>query len=305
MLKPLIELIVAGALWGFAFTATVWSLKAIDVPALLFYRFFGASLIGLIPLFLTAKSRHGLWERIRTEGRTAWKPGIWLFLTLALQTFGILTTTATKSAFITTLYVVIVPFAAWFTGQDKMRLRHLIWVAFALAGVALFQDLNLGNWTLGDSLTLLAAGAATMHILSVAKYAPLSKSPYILNLWQMFWTGLFALMLFPLGVRWDLRALDSYGIFGMLSLIFGASIIAFYFQVRAQEKIPPNLASLLFLLESPFSAMFAYYLLHERFSGMQWIGGLVILFSCAAAILTEAPSASKPLKAVSEIFRFR
>lgn len=289
MLKPLIELVIAGALWGFAFTATAWTLKGIDVPALLFYRFAAATVFGLLPLLVMRKTRVGLWSLIKSEGRTAWRPGVWLFLTIAFQAFGMLTTTATKSAFITTLYVVMVPFAALYTGQDKMRMRHFVWVALALIGVALFQDLEINNWSIGDTLTLGAAAGATFHILSVAKWAPLSKSPYILNLWQMFWSAALAPLLFMFGPRWDLRQLDGLGIFGLLMMIFGAGLIAFYFQVRAQEKIPPNLASLLFLLESPFSALFAFWLLHERFTPLQWLGGAVILAACAAAILTEAP----------------
>lgn len=288
MLKPLIELVIAGALWGFAFTATIWTLEFIDAPALLFYRFTGAALFGLVPLLVFR--RQGLWEKIKAEAGVGWKPGIWLFLTLALQTFGLLSTTATKSAFITTLYVVFVPFAAQILGLDRLLFRHLVWVLLALAGLALFQDLQFSNWTLGDSLTLLAALAATMHILSVAKHAPRSRSPYLLNLWQVFWTGMLSLLLFPLGSRWSLMNFDLGTSLGFISLVLGAGLIAFYLQIRAQEKIPPNLASLLFLLESPFSAFFAYWLLSERFSGLQWIGGGVILGSCILAILTERPS---------------
>lgn len=294
MLKPLIELLLAGALWGFGFPATVWALQALDAPAILFYRFMGAALIGFLPLLIWTQTSRGqktlplgkLWGLVRNEARVAWKPGIWLFLTIAFQTFGLLTTTATKSAFITTLYVVMVPIIASITGQDRMKVLHWLWVFLALLGLALFQDLKIENWSVGDSLTLCAAVAATFHILSIGKYAPQSKSPYLLNLWQMGWTGLFALFLLPIAPRADVMMLDSKGVFGMIALIFGSGLLAFYLQIRAQEKIAPNLASLLFLLESPFSALFAFWLLSERFSDLQWAGGAVILVACAAAIIT-------------------
>lgn len=289
MLKPLIELIVAGALWGFAFTATVWTLEGLDAPALLFYRFVGAALFGLLPLFLFARTRTGLWQKIKDEGRIAWIPGIMLFATLALQTFGLLWTTATKSAFITTMYVIIVPIVSHFTGQDRSRPRHVLWVLLAILGLALFQDLHWENWNFGDTLTVGAAFAAMGHILVLAKFAPASKSPYILNLWQLFWTGALAVFLLPLGPRMDLGALDTRGLWGMLTLIFGSGLLAFYLQIRAQEKLPPNLVSLIFLLESPFSAFFAFILLGERFSGMQWAGGALILISCAAAVISRDP----------------
>lgn len=289
MLKPLIELIVAGALWGFAFTATLWTLEGLDVPGLLIYRFLGAAVFGLVPLLLFRRTRATLWRDLREEGRVAWIPGVMLFATLALQTFGLLSTTATKSAFITTLYVIIVPVIAHFTRQDRMRPRHWLWVGLALVGLAMFQDLHWENWTFGDSLTVGAAFAATFHILSLAKLAPRSRSPYVLNLWQLFWTGALAVFLLPLGPRMDLGALDGLGIFGLVSLVFGSGLLAFYLQVRAQEKLPPNLVSLIFLLESPFSALFAFVLLGERFSGLQWAGGLLILASCAAAVISREP----------------
>lgn len=294
MLKPLIELIVASSLWGFSFTATLWALKGIDAPALLLYRFVGAALFGLIPLFFIQKYRKTLWVDLKREGKIAWIPGALLFATLALQTFGIMTTTATKSAFITTLYVIIVPIISHFTHQDRMRPRHWLWVFLALVGLAMFQDLQWDNWTIGDSLTVCAALAASLHILSIAKFAPLSKSPYILNLWQLFWAGALAVFLLPLGPRMHLQELDARGVYALVVLIFGAGLLAFYLQVRAQEKLPPNLVSLMCLLESPFSAMFAFILLSERFSNLQWAGGALILVSCAAAIATKESLKPEP-----------
>ena len=297
MLKPLIELIVAGALWGFSFTASVWTLKFLDTPALLVYRFLGASGLGLALLLLFHKvlspkillggGEQNLWQTIKSEGKTAWIPGACLFAVIGLQTSGLVLTTATKSAFITTLYVVIVPILSHLIGLERIKPQHILCVFLALFGLALFQDLQVNNWNFGDTLTLCAAIASAFHILSMAKYAPRSKSPFILNLWQLFWTGFLALFFLPFSERNSLSSLDQQGVIGLISLIVGSSLIAFYLQVRAQEKIPPNLASLMFLLESPFSALFAYYLLHENFSQLQWMGGSLILGACVVAVLTS------------------
>lgn len=285
MLKPLIELIVAGALWGFSFTATLWALEDLDTPALLVYRFLGAFVAGFLPLILFSKNRRRLSQTLISEGRNAWIPGICLFAVIAFQTFGLPLTTATKSAFITTLYVVIVPILSHLVGIERIRPQHILCVFLALFGLALFQDLQVNNWTLGDSLTLLAAISSAFHILAMSKYAPRSKSPFVLNLWQMLWVGGLSLLLLPFSEKNSLLNLDMLSGFGLISLIFGASLLAFYLQIRAQEKIPPNLASLLFLLESPFSALFAYTLLKEKFSQLQVFGGLIILSACVIAVL--------------------
>lgn len=292
-LKPLIELILAASLWGFAFVATVWVLGPLDAPAIIFYRFLISSIIGALPLFIFWKKWGLNKSLILNELKLSFWPGIWLFATLILQTFGLLTTTASKSAFITVLYVVIVPIVTAIQGSERFLMKHFICVLLALIGLGLFQELKLYSWTIGDSLTLLAAFAATFHILTVGAAAPVSQNKYILNLGQGLYTTFLALLFFPLGSRADLTQLDARAWFGLLVLSLGAGLIAFYLQIRAQEKIPPNLASLLFLLESPFSALFAFWLLNERFSTIQIAGGLLILMACAWAIKSEGPSTQK------------
>lgn len=291
-LKPLIELIVAASLWGFAFVATVWVLGPLDAPAIIFYRFLISTLVGLIPVFILRKSWGINRALIWSELKLSFWPGVWLFATLILQTFGLLTTTASKSAFITVLYVVLVPIITAIQGTDRFLVKHFVCVVLALIGLGLFQELKMDSWSFGDSLTLIAAVAASFHILTIGTAAPRSRNKYLLNLGQGFFTTIFALFFFPLGSRADLTQLDFQGWFGLLILSIGAGLIAFFLQVKAQEKIPPNLASLLFLLESPFSALFAFWLLNERFSGHQLAGGALILVACAWAIKSETPKQS-------------
>ncbi len=207
-----------------------------------------------------------------------------------------MTTTASKSAFITVLYVVIVPIITSVQGSEKFRVRHVVCVLLALVGLSLFQELRLNSWSPGDSLTLLAAFAASMHIIAVARVAPISENKFLLNIGQGIVTALLAILLFPLGTRMNLADLDAQAWFGLLVLSIGAGLIAFYLQLRAQEKIPPNLASLLFLLESPFSALFAFWLLKERFSLLQLTGGILILVACAWAVWAEPLKSMKPVK---------
>lgn len=288
-LKPLIELVFAASLWGLAFVAVIWSLVTLDAPAIIFYRFLFSTLAGVVVVFFLRK-RWGITPKLLwSEFRLSLSSGWWLFATLALQTFGLITTTASKSAFITVLYVVMVPIITAIQGAEKFLARHLICVFFALIGLAMFQELKFSSWSLGDTLTLFAAFAASMHIIVIGSVAPRSQNKFLLNLGQGFITCVLALFLFPLGARHDLAAVDAKGWLGLLILSIGAGLIAFYLQVKAQEKIQPSLASLLFLLESPFSAFFAYVLLHERFSALQIFGGIVILLACGWAIKTETP----------------
>lgn len=287
-LKPLAELIVAAAFWGFGFTATVWALEFLDVAAVAFYRFLIAFIFGFALLSFSKRPWAETKEIVKTEFLYSFWPGLWMYLTIALQAWGLYSTTATKSAFITVLYVIMVPFVTTLTGKEKLSLIHFFCAILALVGIVIFQNLQWAGWTTGDSLTLLAAAAATLHILTVGKRAPLTRSPYIFNLGQAFWTAVLALLYYPWSDRWNLFSMSSQGWLAMLALALGSGLLAFYLQVRAQEKIPPSLASMLFLLESPFSALFAFLLLNEKLESHHLAGGAVILAACAWAIKVDS-----------------
>lgn len=281
ILRPLtkqrayLELTLAGALWGFGFIAAVWALRGLNPAALTFYRFFFAFVVGW--LILAAMDRKNLFA----DWRLGLVPGFFIWATLILQTWGLLTTTATNSGFITTLYIVIVPLIRSFSHKERLSNLHWIWVGFALAGTGLIvQVQNMNTWRIGDFLTLLCAFGASFHILSVDKRAKKAKSEFGMNVYQSFWAMLLSTTLIFWQPGWDLGNLNLEGWLGLLSLAFASSMLAFYLQVRAQKVVPPSTASLLFLLESPFSALFAFILLQESLNFHQWIGAGLILLAC-------------------------
>lgn len=100
------ELIFAGVLWGFGFVATLWALRAFTPVETLVYRFILAGLIGEV-LFLIFKGPR--FSSLRTEVMRALPAGLLLGAMLLLQTIGLKYTTATKSGFLTSLYVILVP----------------------------------------------------------------------------------------------------------------------------------------------------------------------------------------------------
>jgi drug/metabolite transporter (DMT)-like permease len=135
----------------------------------------------------------------------------------------------------------------------------------------------------------------------MSRLAPRSRNHFNFNLWQCFWTTIFCL---PLAIvawfspdlfhgGWDVRTLDARAWVGLFSVTVGSSLIAFFLQVRAQRKLSPTVAALLFLMESPFSAFFAAWFLHEHIGGVQWCGAILIFGACTMASLPKklAPGA--------------
>lgn len=271
------ELTLAGALWGFGFVATIWALPALHPAAIVLYRFLGASAVGI--LILVARKKP--WPGLRAEAKLALIPAFFLWSSLVLQTWGLLTTTATNSAFITSLYVVFIPLFRVLTHREKLHWPYLVCLALALVGTALIVQIQLlaaMKW--GDLITLICAFFAAIHILLIDRRAKVSADPFAFNVFQGLWIWMLCLPFVFFTDRWNVGELNSYGWWGLASLALGSSLVAFYLQVRSQKKLPPTVASLLFLMESPFSCLFAYFLIGDRLSPTQWLGALLILISC-------------------------
>lgn len=96
----ILELLLAGAIWGFGFTANEWAQVGLSSYEILFFRFILAAAAGEAIRFLIFKSP----VRFHFEDmKLAIPAGIILSIFLIFQTVGMEFTTATNSGFITTL----------------------------------------------------------------------------------------------------------------------------------------------------------------------------------------------------------
>ncbi|OYZ22875.1 MAG: hypothetical protein B7Y39_07340 [Bdellovibrio sp. 28-41-41] len=287
-----IELLFAGGLWGFGFLATKWALIDFSVADVLFYRYLLAFILGEVSLFFYDRK---LFFESFSEWRLACWPGVLLALLMIPQTIGLQTTTATKSAFITTLYVLILPFLNQFFFRAKVDIKFYGLAVIALIGTMFLlnvfsenPDINTGDWwTLGSSVI------AALQIIAVGILAPRSKSPFRFNSFQNFWTLICIVPLFLMQekISWPSGSFLSW--YGILQLAIGSSIIAFTIQVRAQKTLSAETASQFFLLESPFAFMFGYLFLNETLAPLQLMGAMIILLTTYLTLKVEQTSHSK------------
>ena len=88
--------------------------------------------------------------------------GFWLFVSYFFQTYGLKYTTASKNAFITTLYVILVPFINWGINRLRPGKNNLFAAVAAVIGLALITlegDLGVNR---GDVLTLIEKAEQAM-----------------------------------------------------------------------------------------------------------------------------------------------
>ncbi len=282
MYRAVAELVLASVFWGFGFVATVWSFDTLTPTGLTFYRFFLAFVIGLF--FFKPKAQI---EFIKNHWIAFCGGGLFLSAMLFMQTIGLQYTTPTKSGFITTLYVLIVPLLHMI--MHRKANPSMLFLAFiALLGTAMIVDYRGGEFNPGDLWTVAAAWAGAFHILWVDKYSKTVKSPFLFNHGQSAFASLiFGAWLLISGQPafqgpWNDRALFSF-----ISLALGSTLFAFALQIRAQKVLSPMVSSLLFLLESPMALMFSFMILDERLKQTQLIGAIVILTSAILAVWVE------------------
>lgn len=288
--RAALELIFAGMLWGFGFVAAIWALQAFTPTETLVFRFLIATVFGeIIYLFVkssTPLSRHSL----KKDFLRALPAGGLLGTLLLLQTIGLKYTTATKSGFLTSLYVILVPLLNTWFFKSSSHWRNYCLAALALFGTFILMNASLHGINIGDLWTLGCSLFAALHIIYIGKISTKIGNAFRFNNFQSFWSLLFLspLLFFQSSVAWKVDNLQAWA--GVLILGLGSSVIAFYLQVKTQKVLSDATASMLFLLESPFAALFGFLLLHEHLSLFQAAGAGLIMIASFLQILGDSSS---------------
>lgn len=290
--QAVFELIFASSIWGFGFVCARWALDfagPLWMNAIRFYLafVFAVPVILAVPQLKIHFNREHFFLAI-------W-PGIFLSGTLVFQTAGLNYTSVTKSGFITVMYIIFVPFLERLLLKTPIRKVHFLFVVTALLGSALICQFQVGNWNFGDLLTLICALMASSQIVFLEKQAPKIGSAFVFNVFQTFWAGIIPFLLaIPFEPPPKFPA-SAKTIVSMLVLSFASTLLAFLIQVRSQKVLRSSTVSMLFLLESPFAAFFAFIFLGEHLDLFQWIGAILILSSAFAAVkmISKSPASSK------------
>jgi drug/metabolite transporter (DMT)-like permease len=271
MSMPRLALLLTTLIWGATFPATKAALEQIPPLSFLFLRFLlGALLVGL---WLVAVN-----HKIRGEHatvRAAAVATVFLFLGYVFQTVGLRYTSASNSAFLTALYVIIVP----------LILRRFTWrvvTATAIATVGLWLLVKPSasmNW--GDILTFGCAVAFAGHIICLERFTRVFDASSLL-IWQM---AAMALLLGPT-MLWENAPASAYA--PTAALLIGLGVTgglatgAFAVQMWAQQIVPAQQVALVFASEPAYAAWLSWYFLGESLDRAGWIGSGLIL---AAVVL--------------------
>lgn len=264
-------------IWGATFVVVKEALH--DVTPFLFL----AIRFSLAAVLLAAALRGRLVRRPAAHWGGAALCSSLLFLGYALQTTGLRLTTASKSAFITGLFIVLVPLFGSIVYGSKPRPVELSGAAVALAGTGLMTSTGLElRWNSGDLLTAGCAAAFAAHILSVAHFS--KKMDYErLSVMQVAgvaaWSWLAASVLETPRVIWSARVW-----FAVITTAALATALSFFLFTWAQQRLSATRVALLFALEPVFAGLTSWLVAGEAWNARSLAGAGLIL---VAIVLVE------------------
>jgi drug/metabolite transporter (DMT)-like permease len=274
-------LLFATILWGGGFVAVKDSLDIIPPIYMIAIRF------ALAGIFLNAIFFRKLRQMTRSTLRTGIILSFFLFLAYAFQTVGCVYTTAGKNAFLTTIYVILVPFIAWVFSKRNPGAHVFIAATLAVAGIGLLSlndDLSINK---GDILTLVCGFWYAVHIVFIARFTQKNnEDPITLTILQMIFCSVFAWLFAPFyDGPFPVEAVTTpRPVLSLLYMGIFPSGIAFLLQNIGQKHLSPSTAALLLSTESVFGAIFSAILLSETMNP-RMIFGCCLLF--LAVILSE------------------
>lgn len=210
--------------------------------------------------------------------------GITVALASCLQQAGLQYTTAGKGAFLTALYILLVPIVGALLFHKKTGGR--LWLCLMLGAVGLYLLSVTEQFTLekGDALMILCALVFTFQILLVDKFAP-EFDALTLCCVEFFTAGVLSLIPMALFEGWGFENIGPAVLCIVYCGVFSCGI-AYWLQIVGQRHLPPALASLIMSFESVFGALFGALILHERMSPRELLGCAIIFL---ALVLSQLP----------------
>jgi len=266
-----ILLVFVTLIWGATFIIVKDALNDAGPFAFGTLRF---TIAGILTLAVVNKS---IFTLTKTEVIGGLVCGFFLFSGYAFQNFGLIHTSASKSAFITSVSVLMVPIILYLFNIQKVKMK--VWIAVFLATIGLYILLDprggMINW--GDILTFGCALGFAGHIIFQGYFVKKNVRIlpfFLIQAWVVVGLSFINSLLFePVFAIWSPRLISALLVTGI-----AATFIAIILMIWAQQILNPSETAIIFAMEPVFASLFAMIFAAE-FLGMwgYFGGGLVVL----------------------------
>ena len=211
--------------------------------------------------------------------------GTLLFAASAAQQIGITINPSTaKAGFLTAMYVVLVPVFGLFLGRKGSA---QLWVSMVVAVLGLYllcMKNGFGSIESSDWLLLSCAVLFSFQIMSIDHFSPLVDGVR-LSLIQFI---VVAVESSAAALIFETPTLAEYSANFLPVVYCGvmSSGAGYTLQILGQKDLNPAIASLIMCLESVFSAIGGWLILHQSLSAREGIGCALIF---TAVVLAQLP----------------
>lgn len=276
-------LLLCSILWGIGFIATDIALEVMTPFVMQTFRFaIAASLLTLL-----------FFKRLMSIGKEVLIAGsltsLVFVVAMSLQSYGLVFTTISKSAFFTVTNVVWVPLILFIIYKTRISKSVLYGILIMLLGfiflifqvdvfdfrhsLLMFEGQMFLNF--GDFLTIACAILFAVHIILTGIYARRYDNIQLLTV-QMWGAAIFSFVcvfVFDDGnFTFNFKSLFACIIMGVFS-----SIIAFGLQIACQKNADTSQAAIILTTEAAFATVFSVLLGREYFYSGLVLGGILIL----------------------------
>ena len=275
-LRGTLMLLAASFFWGTTFVAQILGMDGLGPYTYAAARFaLGTLFMGA--LWYAYRRKRAADRRAGTfcSGFRAGLPvGLAMFVGVTLQQVALLYTTAGKTAFITTLYIVLVPLAAVLLGH---RVRAVQWGGAVLAFAGVYFLSAHGETTLntGDILVFFCSFFWMAQILLIDRFARTVDAIELCWMQMIVCTVGSAVLaaVYETFVWMDLwNAVVPIVYAGVLSCG-----VAYTCQILGQAYVEPTQAAILMSTEAIFAAVAGWIVLGETMNAVQILGCVLLL----------------------------
>lgn len=268
-------LLLTSAIWGLSFVAQSDASGHVGPFTFNSLRFFIGAIVLLpfaLPSIRKGMRTKGYWKKTLRAGIAC---GLCLAAASVTQQIGVATSGAGKGGFITSLYVVIVPFISLIMGS---KIQAKTWIAgvIALIGMYLLCLTGEGGLASGDLWLIACALLFSLHIIVIDSLGA-GVDGVTLSMFQFLTAGILTLP----GMLVEGPSMATL-LAAWLPIAYAGVFscgIAYTLQVVAQKHIKPSSASLILSLESVWAAIGGALILSERMSVAETIGSALVFLA--------------------------
>lgn len=274
--KSIILLFLTAIIWGFAFVAQKVGAQFVGAFTFNGVRFLLGTL-SLFPVIMLFEKEKVSKEKFRKTLKAGLIGGIVLFLASTFQQYGVeITNSAGKSGFITGLYTVFVPIAAFLFMKKKTNVLTWVGAVFAVGGLYLLCMTGDEKVGIGDLVLLVGTVFWTVHILVIDRFVA-EISP--LRFAQIQFAVCAVLSIICALILEDISfvAIKS----ALLPILYGGLMsvgVAYTCQILGQKDADPTFSAIVLSTESVFAAIGGVLLQNETMTVSAYIGcGLIFV----------------------------